>query len=270
LEDMKRDAREEYLGFWAGFGSALKEGLVTMEGDHDKVADLVLASTTHGEQPTTLAEYVSRMKEGQDAIYVLTGASKEAVSRSPLLEGFTAKGYEVLLFSDPVDEIWLEREPKFQDKPLKSIGRGDVQPGSEEERKADAAAIEEQRRELGDLLACLRAAIETEVKDVRLSSRLTSSPSCLVTDENDITPRMQRILEQMGQAAPQVKPVLELNPKHPLMPKLRAVFGSDSTDPRLAAYATLLLGQAYLAETGHLPDPQSFTKALDDVMLRGI
>jgi molecular chaperone HtpG len=270
LDEMKRDAREDYLGFWAGFGSALKEGLVTPEGDRDKVLDLVVAATTHGDAPTTLAEYVGRMKEGQDAIYVLTGTSKEAVARSPLLEGFTAKGYEVLLFSDPIDEIWLEREPKFADKPLKSIGRGDVQPGSEDERKAEAAAIEDQRRELGDLLACLRAAIETEVKDVRLSSRLTSSPSCLVADEHDLTPRMQKLLEQLGQAPPPVRPVLELNPKHPLMPKLKALFGSDSTDPRLAAYAKLLLGQAYLADTGQLPNPAEFGKALDEVMLRAI
>jgi len=270
LEEMKRDARDQYLEFWAGFGPAIKEGMVTSEGDSEKILDLLVAGTTHGEQPTTLAEYVSRMKEGQDSIYVLTGTSKEAVARSPLLEGFKAKGYEVLLFSDPIDEIWLEREPKFGDKQLKSIGRGDVQPGSEDERKADAAAIEDQRRELGDLLACLKAAIETDVKDVRLSSRLTSSPSCLVADEHDLTPRMQKLLEQMGQAPPKVLPVLELNPKHPLMPKLKAALGVDSNDPRLAAYARLLLGQAYLADTGSVPNPEAFSKALDDVMLGAI
>ncbi len=271
LDDMKRDARDEYLGFWAGFGPALKEGLVTPEGDPEKLLELVLAASTHEDgKPTTLAEYVARMKEGQDQIYVLTGTSKDAVARSPLLEGFTAKGYEVLLFSDPIDEIWLEREPTFQGKPLKSIGRGDVQPGSEDERKAAAAAIEDQRKELGDLLVCLRAAIEHDVKEVRLSSRLTSSPSCLVADEHDLTPRMQRLLEQLGQAPPPVKPVLELNPNHPLMPKLKAAFAADSQDPRLAAYARLLLGQAYLADTGQLPDPASFTKALDDVMLRAL
>ncbi len=271
LEEMKRDAREDYLGFWAGFGPVLKEGLVGPEGDHDKLLDLIVTSSTKDATAlTTLAEYVGRMKEGQEEIYVLTGTSKDAVARSPLLEGFTAKGYEVLLFSDPVDEIWLERTPTFQGKPLKSIGRGDVQPGTEEERKAADAAIEDQRRELGELLVCLRAAIQDEVKEVRLSSRLTSSPACLVADEHDLTPRMHKLLEQMGQAPPAVRPVLELNPTHPLIEKLKSVFASDSTDSRLAAYAKLLLGQAYLADTGQLPDPASFTKALDEIMLRAV
>jgi len=271
LDDMKQNARDEYLGFWAGFGPAMKEGLVTSEGDQDKLLDLVIASSTHDDgKPTTLAEYVGRMKEGQDAIYVLTGTSKETVANSPLLEGFKAKGYEVLLFSDPIDEIWLEREPKFQGKPLKSIGRGDVQPGSEAERKADAEKVEEQRKELGDLLVALRTAIETEVKEVRLSSRLTSSPACLVADEHDLTPRMQKLLEQLGQAPPPVKPVLELNPNHPLMAKLKAAFAANSTDSRLAAYARLLLGQAYLADTGQIPDAAAFGKALDEVMLRAL
>jgi molecular chaperone HtpG len=270
LDEMKRDARDAYLEFWAGFGPAIKEGLVTSEGDAEKILDLIVTPSTHGDAPTTLAEYVARMKEGQDAIYVLTGTSKDAVARSPLLEGFKAKGYEVLLFSDPIDEIWLEREPTFGDKQLKSIGRGDVQPGTEEEKKADAAAIEDQRRELGDLLACLKAAIESDVKDIRLSSRLTSSPSCLVADEHDITPRLQKLLEQMGQSPPPVKPVLELNPKHALIPKLKAAFAASSTDPRLAAYAKLLLGQAYLADTGAVPNPEAFSKALDEVMLGAI
>ncbi len=271
LEEMKRDAREDYLGFWTGFGPVLKEGLIGPEGDHDKLLDLVVAGSTHDAAvPTTLAEYVGRMKEGQDAIYVLTGTSKEAVARSPLLEGFTAKGYEVLLFSDPIDELWLEREPTFQGKPLKSIARGDVQPGTDEERKAQSAAIEDRRRELGDLLVCLRAGIQDEVKEVRLSSRLTSSAACLVADEHDLTPRMQKLLEQLGQAPPAVRPVLELNPTHPLLEKLKAVFASDSTDPRLAAYAKLLLGQAYLADSGHIPDPAAFAKALDAIMLRAI
>jgi molecular chaperone HtpG len=148
--------------------------------------------------------------------------------------------------------------------------RSDVQPGSEDERKAAAAEIEDKRRELGDLLNCLRVHLQDDVKEVRLSTRLTTSPSCLVADEHDLTPRMQRLLEQMGQAAPPVKPVLELNPNHPILAKLKAAFAADSTDARLAAYAELLLGQAYLAETGQLPDPEAFGKALGEIMLRAI
>jgi molecular chaperone HtpG len=193
LDEMKRDKPDEYLTFWAAFGPVVKEGLLAPEpADPEKLMDLVLAPSTHGSQPTSLADYVSRMKDGQDAIYVLTAPTPEAAARSPLLEGFTAKGYEVLLFSDPVDELWLDRAPTYAGKPLRSIARGDVKLGSDEERKQAEAAIEEKRRALGDLLICLRAHLQDEVKEVRLSSRLTSSPACLVADEHDLTPRMQR------------------------------------------------------------------------------
>ena len=274
LDELKRDSFTDYVQFWAAFGPVLKEGLVafdTAEADKAKLLELVITASTHdAAQLTSIDDYVSRMKEGQDAIYFLTGTSREAVTRSPLLEGFTAKGYEVLLFSDPIDELWLEQAPKFKDKQLVSIGRGDVQVGSEEERKQSAASIEEKQRELGDLLTCLRVHLQEEVKDVRLSGRLTSSSACLVADEHDLTPRMARLLEQMGQAPPKIKPILELNPAHPLLAKLRSVFAESSTDPRLALYAQLLLGQAHLADSGQLPDPEAFSKALGDVMLRGV
>jgi molecular chaperone HtpG len=272
LEDMKRDQAEDYLGFWANFGPALKEGLLAYETqDKDKLLDLVLAASTH--EQTKLAsfdEYVGRMKEGQDAIYFLTGASKEAVSRSPLLESFVAKGYEVLLFSDPIDELWLERAPRFKDKPLQSIGRGEVKLGTEEERKKESDELAEKQKELGDLLGAVRAALHEDIKEARLSSRLTSSPACLVADSNDMSPRVQRMMEQMGQAVPKAKPVLELNPNHPLMPRLQAIFAENKEDPRLALYSKLLLGQAHLADSGQLPDPEAFSKALADVMLRAV
>jgi molecular chaperone HtpG len=207
------------------------------------------------------------MKEGQDVIYYLTGPTRESVARSPLLEGFVDKGYEVLLFSDAVDEVWLERAPRFADKPWKSIGRGEVKLGSDEERKKADESLEDKQREYADLLTCFRAHLQDEIKEVRLSSRLTSSPVCLVGDEHDMTPRMQRIMEQLGQKADKVKRILELNPTHPLIPKLRAIFVENKEDPRLATYARLLLGQAYLAESGQLPDPAAFTAALGEVML---
>ncbi len=266
LDEMKRDAREEYLGFWSNFGGALKEGFLEPGGDQEKLLDLLVAATTHESTTTTLGEYVSRMKEGQDTIYVLTGGNASTVRRSPLLEGFTAKGFEVLLFSDPIDEIWLDRELTFQGKAIKSIGRGNVQPGTEEERKA----AEEQHKDMSELMVCLRAAIQDDVKEVRLSSRLTSSPACLVADAHDMTPRMQKLLEQLGQAPEKARPILELNPSHPLLPKLKAVFAADSLDPRLAASARLLLGQAHLADSGTLPDPATFATALDEVLLRAL
>ena len=269
LEEMKRDHEEEYLKFWAMFGPVLKEGLLAYDApDKDKLLDLIVTPSTHDAAAmTSLDQYVGRMKEGQDAIYFLAGAARETVARSPLLEAFAAKGYEVLLFSDPIDEIWLERAPRFKDKPLKSIGRGEVELGSEEERKQRGEALEEKQRELGDLLTCFRVHLQEEVKDVRLSGRLTSSPVCLVGDEHDPSPRIQRMLEQLGQAPPKVKPILELNPGHPLIAKLQAIFAEGKSDPRLASYARVLLGQAHLADSGQLPDPDAFSKALTELML---
>jgi molecular chaperone HtpG len=268
LEEMKRDAAEDYLGFWAQFGPVIKEGLLAYDvPDKDKLLELVIApSSAEASKLTSLDEYVGRMKEGQEAIYYLTGSSAEAVARSPLLEGFRAKGYEVLLFADPIDELWLEQAPNFKDKALESIGRGAAKLGSEDERKAAEEKLEEQAREHKSLLTCLRAHLQEEVKEVRLSSRLTSSVACLVADADDLTPRMQRLLAQMGQMAPKAKPVLELNPTHPLIPKLQAMFTERSDDPRLKTYATLLLGQASLADSGQLPDAEGFSKALVELM----
>ena len=261
LEELQRDAPEQYAQFWSEFGPVLKEGLATHDDqDKDKLLALMLAPSTQHER-TTLTEYVARMKEGQDAIYFLVGASKENVSRSPLLEQFVEKGYEVLLFSDAVDEFWLDRAPSFQGKSLRSISRGDVDLGSK-------AATDDQRARFADLLSCLRVHLQDEVKEVRLSQRLASSAACLVGDEHDMTPRMQRMLEQMGQAMPKPKRILEVNPSHPLLAKLQAIFAESQNDPRLEQCAKLLLGQAHLAESGALPDSAAFTNALTEIMLR--
>jgi molecular chaperone HtpG len=273
LEDMKRDKfDDDYLAFWAAFGPVFKEGLLAFDAaDKDKLVDLVITHSTHAAgKLVSLDDYVSRMKDGQDAIYFLTGPSYEAIAKSPLLEAFTAKGYEVLLFTDPIDELWLERAPKFKDKPLTSIGRGEVKLGSDDERKQAAEALDEKQKEFADLLAYLRVQLQDEVKEVRLSSRLTSSPVCLVSDEHDLTPRMQKMLEQLGQKPPKIKPILELNPGHALLPKLHALFAANKADPRLATYAAVLLGQAHLADSGQLPDPAAFSRALGDLMLHGV
>ena len=280
LDEMKRDSAKEYAALWAEVGPVLKEGLLGSDTqDHDKLLDLVLADSTvntaaataaENAAPTSLGAYVERMKPGQDAIYFLSGASKEAVAKSPLLEAFVAKGYEVLLFSDAVDELWLDRAPKYKDKPLQSIGRGEVKLGTEEERKQETEALEEKQRAYGDLLTCFRVLLDDEIKEVRLSNRLTSSPVVLVSDEDDMTPRMQRLMEQMGQKTGKVKRILELNPAHPLVTKLHDVFAADNKDPRLGLYAQLLLGQAHLAESGQLPDPAAFSKVLAEVMGRAL
>jgi molecular chaperone HtpG len=272
LEEMKKAGEGEYMQFWAEFGPVLKEGLVAYDAqDKDKLLDLVVsASTADPSRLTSLDQYVERMKEGQDAVYFLAGPSKETLAKSPLLEGFVDKGYEVLLFSDPIDELWLERAPRFKDKPLKSIGRGEAKIGSEEERKKAAQAIDEKQKEYGDLLACLRVHVQDEIKEVRLSARLTTSPACLVGDEHDISPRMRKMLEQLGQKPPATKRVLEVNPGHPVVPKLQAIFRENPSDPRLKLFAELLLGQAHLSESGDLPDPTAFGKLVGDLMLRAV
>ena len=274
LDEMKRDHGKEYAALWEEVGPVLKEGLLGAESqDHDKLMDLLLApSTADPAELTSLEKYLARMrmKEGQEAIYFLSGPSKDAVARSPLLEAFVAKGYEVLLFSDAVDELWLERAPRYQDKPLQSIGRGEIELGSEEERKKETEALEEKQRELGDLLTCFRVLLADEIKEVRLSNRLTSSPVCLVSDEHDLTPRMQMLMEQLGQKTKKEKRILELNPNHPLVAKLHDVFSADNKDARLGLYAQLLLGQAHLAESGQLPDPAGFSRVLAEVMGRAL
>ena len=272
LDEMKRDSHKEYVGLWEELGPVLKEGLLSGEAqEREKILALVLASSTADATVlTSLEQYVARMKEGQEAIYYLTGASKDAVAKSPLLEAFAAKGYEVLLFSDAVDEVWLDRAPRFKEKALQSIGRGEIQLGSEEDRKKESEALEEKQRVFGDLLTCFRSLLSDEIKEVRLSNRLTSSPVCLVSDDDDMTPRMQRLMEQMGQKSEKVKRIMELNPEHALVVKLHEVFAANNQDPRLGLYAQLLLGQAHLAESGQLPDPAAFSKVLADVMARSL
>jgi molecular chaperone HtpG len=268
IEEMKKEEAGEFQRFWGEFGPVLKEGLLAYDVDHkDRLLELLVArSTSSSDELTSLGDYAGRMKEGQDAIYFLTGPTKEAVAQSPLLEAFKAKGYEVLLFSDPIDELWLERAPGFRDKQLVSIGRGEVKLGSEEERKKEAASLEEKSKEYGDLLTCLRVHLQEDVKEVRLSNRLTSSPVCLVADTHDLSPRVQKMLEQLGQEAPKSKRILELNAAHPLIAKLQTIFTESKNDPRLGLYASLLLGQAHLAESGEVPDPVAFSRALAELM----
>ncbi len=264
LDEVKRDDRTKYEAFWKELGPVLKEGLAAYDvPDKDKLLELVLARTTRAaSEQVSLAEYVARMKEGQDAIYYLVGAP-DTVAHSPLLEAFAEKGYEVLLFSDAIDELWLERAPRYSDKPMKAIDRGAIDLGAKDTADAD-------KQRFAELLAALRVALQEDVKEVRLSTRLASSPACLVGDENDLSPRMARMLEQMGQAAPKVKRILEVNPQHPLLERLRAVHAESKADPRIEACAKVLYGQAQLAESGSVADPQGFNRALGDLALRAL
>ena len=269
LKEMKDERPENYRTFWKEFGPVLKEGLLGMDDGQERILELVLAPSSHGTAvPTSLGEYAARMKEGQPGIYYMTGPSVAAVEQSPHLEAVRAKGYEVLFFTDPLDELWLRMPRELDGKPLVSAAKGEVTAGTEDEKKQAEEERREQEEGFKDLLLVLRGKLQDHVKDVRLSSRLTSSAACLVGEEGDLSARMAEMFRRTGQDVPVAKRVLELNPTHPLLPKLQAIVERDRSDPALAEYAELLYGQAILAEGGQLPDPAAFSKRIADLLLR--
>jgi molecular chaperone HtpG len=269
LKEMKEQRPEKYRTFWTEFGAVLKEGLISFEEGHEKILELVMAPSTASAEPVALGEYVKRMKDGQDAIYYLTASSRDAGERSPHLEGLRAREWEVLFFTDPIDELWLRLPREVEGKALVSVAKSDLQVGTEEEKKRAEEARKESEESLKDVLTVLRAKLQDEVKDVRLSGRLTESPACLVGDPGDLSPQMQELLRRAGQDVPKVKRVLELNPTHAIVTKLRQIHAMDAKDPRLALYAELLYGQALLAEGGALADPAAFSRRLTELMLQG-
>jgi len=268
LKDMKDRRPASYRTFWTEFGAVLKEGLISFEEGHEKILDLVMAPSSVSTEPVTLGDYVKRMKDGQDAIYYITATSRDAGERSPHLEALRAREREVLFFTDPIDELWLRLPREVEGKLLVSVAKSDLQVGTDEEKKRAEEARKESEESLKDVLTALRAKLQDEVKDVRLSSRLTESPACLVGDPGDLSPQMQELLRRAGQDVPKVKRVLELNPTHPIVTKLRQLHAVDTNDPRLTLYAELLYGQALLAEGGVLADPAAFSRRLTELMLQ--
>lgn len=269
---MKND-EETYLGFWAQFGPVLKEGLLLFDEKKDRILDLVHAHSSDDDDGklTSLSSYVDRMPAEQEAIYYMAGPSRDVLASSPHLEAFREKGIEVLLFTDPVDDVWLEQmPPSYRDKPFKSVGHGEIDLATDDEKEKHEADRQEQEENFGGLLACLRAAIQDDVKEVRLSSRLKSSPSCLVRDEGDLSPQMEAMLRQAGQEVPVRKPTLELNPEHAIMKRLQAIFEANGTDPRLADHAGLLYAQAVLAEGGQLAHPRAFNEKVAELMAKAL
>ncbi|MBI2372669.1 MAG: molecular chaperone HtpG [Deltaproteobacteria bacterium] len=271
LSELLTSDREKYSKFFRHFGAVLKEGLLGADlKDHDKILDLLLLESSRAPAGTTatLAEYVGRMKEGQKSIYFLTGPSREVIEASPHLEAFKAEGFEILYLPHAIDEMWPARIAEYKEKPFVSVAEGRAELGG----AASGSAVERAEREtkLHDLLSCLRVQLQDDVSEVRLSDRLTSSLACLVSEAGDLSPRLAKMLEQMGQEAPKSKRALELNPTHPLLEKLDAIFAKDQKDPRLTTYAKLIYAQALLAEGGQLQDPAAFGKLLADVMVRSI
>ncbi|AFT98032.1 molecular chaperone HtpG [Nocardia brasiliensis] len=265
----------KYQTFWREFGRVLKEGLL---GDFDNRETILqvssFASTNSESELTTLAQYVERMPEGQDAIYYMTGESRQQIESSPHMEAFKAKGREVLILTDPVDEMWVGSVPDFDGKPFTSIAKGEVDLESEEEKKASEALREQQDKDFAEVLTWLGKTLDENIKEVRLTNRLTTSPACLVGDVFDFTPMLERMYRASGQALPESKRILELNPTHPLVTGLRDAYDTRKEDadagkvPELTETAELLYGTAVLAEGGELKDPARFAHILTDRLTR--
>ena len=269
VKDMMTGNAEKYQTFWKQFGRAVKEGLVNDIENRDSILEIASFESTHDpEKPTTLREYVERMKDGQENIYYMTGESRAIIESSPHMEAFRAKGLEVLLLTDPVDEVWVEPAIEFDGKRFQSIAKGQVDLDTDEEKKAAEAEREAQQKDFAALLAWLKTTLADEVKDVRLSSRLTSSAACLVGDAYDVSPTLEKMYRAMGQDMPHTKRILELNPAHPLVTGLQKAYGERKDDAGLAETAELLYGMALIAEGGELSDPSRFIRVVADRLAR--
>jgi len=263
LDDLAQNDKEKYATFWTTFGSVMKEGFVDDVSNRDRLAKLArFASTKSGTdaQEVSLAEYVGRMKEGQQAIYYVTGDSYAAASNSPHLEFFRKKDVEVLILYDRIDEWVAGTVTEFEGKPLRSVAKGSLDLGEladAEEKKAQ----EEEAEALKPLVERLKNALGDKVKEVRVTHRLTDSPACLVVGEGELSGNLERLLKAAGQKAPTIVPVLEINPKHALVRRLES-----EGDDKLPEWASLLFEEAMLAEGAQLPDPAAFVRRLNALM----
>ncbi|HUN93187.1 MAG TPA: molecular chaperone HtpG [Burkholderiaceae bacterium] len=260
LEDLAENRAADYDRFWAEFGQVLKEGIGEDAGNRERIAKLLRFATTNGEAgSTSLADYLKRAKEGQNGIYYVTADTVEAARNSPHLEIFRKKGIEVLLLVDRVDEWLLGFLTEFDGKPLISVAKGELDLGAlaDEDKEAQQKVAEEHR----EFLERVKAALGERVKDVRVTTRLTESPSCLVADRDGMSAHLQRLLKAAGQKAPPAAPVLELNPDHALVRRLAG------EKERFDDWANLLFEQALLAEGGQLDDPAAFVRRMNGLIL---
>jgi molecular chaperone HtpG len=264
LEDLAENQKDKYAAFWKEFGRVLKEGVGEDWANKERIAKLLRFASTHAdteEQTVGLVDYVARMKDGQEKIYYITADSFAAAKNSPHLEIFRKKGIEVLLLSDRVDEWVGSNLTEFDGKPLASVAKGDLDLGklADEDKK-------EQEKEAGEykeLIEKIGKSLGEQVKQVRVTFRLTSSPACLVADQNAMSANLERMLKAAGQKVPGSKPILEINPHHPLVQRLKY----EPDESRFADWSRILFDQALLAEGGQLDDPASFVKRLNEMML---
>jgi molecular chaperone HtpG len=264
LDDLATNRKEKYASFWKEFGRVMKEGVGEDASNRERIAKLLRFSSTHDDEEAetvSLADYVARMKEGQDKIYYVSAESFLAAKGSPHLEIFRKRGIEALLLHDRVDEWLVANLTQYEGRPLVSVARGALDLGKIKTGEAEEKEGERQVGEHAELLRKLKAALGDRVKDVRISERLTHSPSCLVADEHDMGGNLARILKAAGQKVPQSRPILEVNPGHAIVQRLKP------DDARLADWASLLFDQALLAEGGQLDDPAGFVKRSNELLL---
>ena len=265
LEDLSGNQKEKYATFWKEFGRVFKEGLGEDHANRERIAKLARFASTHKdteEQDVSLADYVGRMKEGQEKIYYVTAEAFAAARNSPHLEVFRKKGIDVLLLWDRVDEWAFSFLTEFEGKPLQSVAKGGLDLG----KLADEEEKKEQEKEAGefkDLIERIKKSLGEKVKDVRVTHRLTESPVCLVADENDMGMHLERLLKAAGQNVPTTKPILEVNTHHPLVQRLT----KEGDDQRFADWSQVLFDQALLADGGQLEDPAGFVKRLNQLVL---
>jgi len=265
LEEMAGNDAEKYAQCWKEFGRVLKEGVGEDFANKERIAKLLRFSTTQDDSETqqvSLADYVARMKDGQDKIYYVTADSFAAAKNSPHLEIFRKKGVEVLLLSDRVDEWMVSNLPEFEGKSLQSVAKGELDLGALEDVE-EKKAREQESDAFKDFTAKMQESLGEQVKEVRISHRLTDSPACLVVDAQGMGMNLERMLKAAGQNVPLSKPILEVNPQHPLVTMLK----EESDAARFGDLSQILLDQALLAEGGQLEDPAGFVKKLNGLML---
>ncbi len=271
LAEMLKNDKENYLTFWKQFGRVLKEGVAFDFEYRDKLTPLLLFdSSNEAESPTTLGQYVTRMQSEQEEVFYLTGESAEMIGASPHLEAFRTRGVEVLYMSDPVDELALQALGEFDGKKLKSVAKGTVDLGDKEERKASRRNLNAKQAEMADLMSVLKKKLASQVKEVRVTNRLTDSPACLVVAEEDFSPQLERIMQAQQGKGPKQLRILELNPEHEIVKNLQARVRADENDPLLDEYAELLFGYGLIAEGSDVANPASFNRAVAKLMLAGI
>ena len=266
LEDMAENQKEKYATFWSAFGRVFKEGLGEDFANKEKLSKLMRFASTHNTddaQTVSFADYVSRMKEGQEKIYYVTADSFAAAKNSPHLEVFKKKGIEVILLTESVDEWWLGQFEEFGGRKLQSVAKGDLDLGALAD-EAEKQALEKVADEFKPLVEKIKAALGDKVKEVRVTHRLTDSPACLVVDENELSGNLERMLKAAGQKVNASQPILEINPEHALIGKMKLADGDA-----FAEWSQVLFDQALLAEGGQLEDPATFVKRVNKLIVGG-